>query len=438
MLVECMKRLARQGGIAPALWKADIDSAYRRIPLKPEHRWAAWSAFVVAGVTMVSGHLTMPFGAVAAVHAWNRVGALLAHIARCVLLTPVLRFVDDFFSVDHPECVQHAMECFARIVRALLGVSAIADKKLEYGCPLVVLGLNFESNVERVRVWPTQDKLDKWSGRIRDALDTGFLKPGMASKLAGALNWASQHVFHRLGRAMLRPLYRHQTCKGGRVGQHLRLCLEWWLEVMNLDLGQCCEFGEDTRDVVELFCDARGHPARLAAVIYVDNECFYTDWAPPEPLLQNFKARRDNQIMGLELLAIALGLSTFETLLQGRRVRIWSDNVGGEAAMRKGSAKEFDHNCIVHCIWLRAAAHKMALLIERVASKLNIADLPSREDYRVLEEMGAVWRRPFLDEPFWRPQVGNLFRSRHIRNRTNPFLPPFPQAWESLSLLYKD
>ena len=29
-------------GCVPHLFKADIDSAYRRIPIRPDHRWAAW------------------------------------------------------------------------------------------------------------------------------------------------------------------------------------------------------------------------------------------------------------------------------------------------------------------------------------------------------------------------------------------------------------
>ncbi len=35
----------------------------------------------------------------------------------------------------------HAMTCFARLVRLLLGADAIADRKLEYGTQLLVLGM---------------------------------------------------------------------------------------------------------------------------------------------------------------------------------------------------------------------------------------------------------------------------------------------------------
>ena len=35
----------------------------------------------------------------------------------------------------------HTMECFARLVRLLLGQDAMADRKLEFGKQLLVLGM---------------------------------------------------------------------------------------------------------------------------------------------------------------------------------------------------------------------------------------------------------------------------------------------------------
>ena len=42
---------------------------------------------------------------------------------------------------------------------------------------------------------------------MREALTEGVLHSGAAKKLAGRLNWAVQYLFHRLGRAMIRPIY---------------------------------------------------------------------------------------------------------------------------------------------------------------------------------------------------------------------------------------
>ena len=66
---------------------------------------------------------------------------MFAHFARKLLHIPVLRYVDDYFSADRRELVEHAMQCFARLVRLLLGCTSIADRKLEFGSSLLVLGM---------------------------------------------------------------------------------------------------------------------------------------------------------------------------------------------------------------------------------------------------------------------------------------------------------
>ena len=48
-LVVAMKQFWKCVGVPPALWKADIDSAFRRVPIKPAHRWACGIAFKVDG-----------------------------------------------------------------------------------------------------------------------------------------------------------------------------------------------------------------------------------------------------------------------------------------------------------------------------------------------------------------------------------------------------
>ena len=67
---------------APGLWKADIDAAFRRVPLQESHQWAAVVAYLYHGEPWVAVHRSMPFGATASVVAWHKVGALLQDLAR--------------------------------------------------------------------------------------------------------------------------------------------------------------------------------------------------------------------------------------------------------------------------------------------------------------------------------------------------------------------
>eukprot|EP00969_Alexandrium_andersonii_P034353 1503080-Alexandrium_andersonii.AAC.1 len=58
-----------------------------------------------------------------------------------VLHIPAFSYVDDLLGAQTRRAARHAADCFARSVRATLGPSAVTEKKLKSGVPLVVLGL---------------------------------------------------------------------------------------------------------------------------------------------------------------------------------------------------------------------------------------------------------------------------------------------------------
>ena len=81
-------------------------------------------------------------------------------------------------------------------------------------------------------------------------------------------------------------------------------------------------------------------------------------------------------------------------MLKQTDVVVYCDNVAAEHNVRKGSAKTFDHTCLVHAIWTHAMKQNLGLHVVRVPTKENPADDPSREDYALMERIGAVRVRP--------------------------------------------
>ena len=112
--------------------------------------------------------------------------------------------------------------------------------------------------------------------------------------------------------------------------------------------------------------------------------------------MRAFQNRKDHQIAGLEMLALTLGIATFSHLLARRNVHLWSDNTVAEGSTRRGSAKAFDHNYIINSIWSRAFEYSINLYVHRVPSELNIADPPSREEFAIMEHIGARFLPPVL------------------------------------------
>ena len=130
---------------------------------------------------------------------------MIARIARKILHVPILRYVDDFFSAlraaeagararvgryFHARSsakAEHALGCLVRLVRALLGPLALAEHKKERGNPLVILGLRIKLSPAGMRATPSDDKAEKWMGRIAEALRTDKLTAGVNRVRARAL-----------------------------------------------------------------------------------------------------------------------------------------------------------------------------------------------------------------------------------------------------------
>ena len=199
----------------------------------------------------------------------------------------------------------------------------------------------------RVIVCALQAK--RWIETIAQVLEAGHLSPGAASKLAGKLAWGSAHLFNRLGRAMLRPLFDQKSRRDGQVDFELHAALRWWKDVLSRGVPSLLRAVTEVCDsfqvsgiaegrswappagrISHLFCDARGHPPHIAAVLFQNGKCTFTHMTPSAAVLEMFRCRMDSQTMGLELLSISLGLESFKRELHGQKVIVHSDNTGSE------------------------------------------------------------------------------------------------------------
>ena len=157
---------------------------------------------------------------------------------------------------DRGDSIELAKDCFARLVRACFGISAISNHKLEHGRQLVILGIQIELDGSGATFWPSPDKVEKWSDTICKALMEDVIRlsfsctlrsatifscidkalcSGEASKLSGKLQWGSQAAFGGFGRAMLRPILDQQKARSSRLTRELRLALDWWSEFLQLE-----------------------------------------------------------------------------------------------------------------------------------------------------------------------------------------------------------
>jgi hypothetical protein len=265
-VVAGMAAFKGRTGMVPWLWKLDVDSAFRRIPLAGDDQWAAWVAFLCDGQVYVSGHRACPFGATASVQAWERIGAMLKFLAVTLFGLVSFRYVDDYMGIDRPQCAEHGMRCMAELVRAVLGYSAVADRKLGFGASLVCLGVQIMPKANGYTCELAKEKAEKCVQVIEKALADKELYPGTARKLAGRLSWATQFLFRRLGRAMLRPLFTRAHSSLCALSSDLSCALEWWLVVLKAGVTETKLWRMPTDRPAHLYVDARGVPPRWVGV----------------------------------------------------------------------------------------------------------------------------------------------------------------------------
>eukprot|EP00973_Karenia_brevis_P064035 8898884-Karenia_brevis.AAC.1 len=108
---------------------------------------------------------------------------------------------------------------------------------------------------------PGAAKIEKWVAEIESILSTKRLTAGAASKLAGRLCWGCSHMFNRIGRAALRPIFDQTTRFDARMSLELLESLRWWRAILKSRISETKVWQLPVGGVVHLFCDAQGDPA---------------------------------------------------------------------------------------------------------------------------------------------------------------------------------
>ena len=96
--------------------------------------------WMVGGNLLCAEHYGMPFGSVASVWAWHRVGNLLELVVVVLALAPIFRYVDDFFGASLCGIFWSGGKLLA-VVGGLLGLPTDALKDSDDCFEMVVLGV---------------------------------------------------------------------------------------------------------------------------------------------------------------------------------------------------------------------------------------------------------------------------------------------------------
>lgn len=365
-------------GYAPVMLKADFKGAYRACPVLEEH--SVFADVLVSnprqgGQRYVCTQRALPFGAVASVYGWERLGAALTAVLRWIGL-PVLRYVDDLFSAVPEELGDLARSVMERAIAAL-GYTLEPDKTEGPASSLTVLGVQLLIIDLMLTVAPDPLKVPHWIHQLEEALRTRRLHSGSAAKLAGRLNFASLAIFGRLASAPLRRVYRHQHGRSSVVDDELAKDIARLRDLLVDDrFRRTVPLSSDFSSKYVLFTDAEGSGG--AGFVLYHNSTSPDRWghtlldASALPLEE-----RLTQITAFELLTPLWALQHLKDLASAQ-LDLYVDNSAAQHILRKGASGSQDLNQFAEQFWTLVASRNLSLRVFRVPSKLNVADAASR------------------------------------------------------------
>ena len=370
-------------------------------------------------------YLTMAgfnFGLKAAVPMFNRIPFFSTELMRRLLGGVCDHYFDDIATAEpswaSAPCPkselfptgENSVQACLWFIHATIGFPLAAAKKRELAAIITFLGV-----ISDFSRWWSHGEAQLYTSDDRKALVNNVVARCLAAKsisrqecesLTGKLGFLLLWSAGKFGRAVLRPLYDYVTTPSTSSWSNALHYALAFVAVIIMKLPRAVfRFKTKPRPTVKVWTDAcwepdAVEPAGIGVVLffpeYTDNNGQYhaSYYTPPhcvasEEVIGKFKARK--QYIGqLELYAALIAYTTFKRELQGRKVIHWIDNTGALAALIKGYSSVPDSAQIVHAFHSLNLGLKCKVWFEYVFTKANIADLPSRKDFKLLNELGSI------------------------------------------------
>lgn len=360
--------------------KSDFKAAYRSCPIHPDHVPLANILIrnPVTGEVLVTSQRAMPFGAVSAVYAWDRLGEALTAILREVFLFPASRYVDDLFMPTWASTSSSSRNILLQVIE-IFGAVLSPEKTPAPSRSMPVLGVlvSLESGEVSLQIEPERTLF--WLKELRRLVTVS--RPvhmrDLASRMAGRLEFACSAVWGAFPRARLGGLYR--VSMGAPLDNRVLSDLGWLEHLLEGPrVTRALALSPEPVPPIVMYTDASGSPRNGLGVVLMDGgEILWTSSTCPPFVLENLRPRK-TQINPLEVLGVVLGLWTFAEKIRGRRLLVLIDNQSALGAVKKGRSQVPDINEIVFLVRDLCNPCSSPPAFRWVPSELNWADAPSR------------------------------------------------------------
>ena len=331
---------------------------------------------------LLSQQFAAPFGAVASVYAWDRVGHLVARVARVLLSLPILRYVDDFFGVERAAAAASARRAFVLLCQACVVPLALDKTPAPAPCA-VILGVAIDlaalQESGHVSLAPDVVKLAVWKHSLDTVIGTGTVSRSTLERLTGQLGFACFAIWGARARGALQPLHaaiaacpcmrslvRVQGPLAAALRERRQRLEAWGPRRISLQVPD---------EVLTIYSDAEGLGAW--GIVLLGHPAVWARGSFPAAAVAALRPRINN-IAGFELLAAIAALLLAVRRSGPTRMHVFVDNAVALSALVRGTAAPDDLRSLSACLHEWSAQRGLALSFSYVPSSLNLADAPSR------------------------------------------------------------
>jgi hypothetical protein len=364
------------------------------------------------------------FGLKSAVMAYNAVSELQTRAAVRLLPVVACHYFDDVCCAE-PDYACHSAQLAIQLIFRLTGVhlDAVLGRNGEWlpakrQTPAMLRKfLGVETDFTRfaatgiVRVFVPQARIDKVRQTITEAIARAELTSGDAASLCGKLQFCLSWGVGRFGRAALGALYRQAHRPGHpRINLALEMSLNFFdMALRSLRVRNICVAAVSRVPPILIWSDATGTnegesapqiafvarfpggtPAPLdpPGLTPIHPRWVHAAMVVPLDVMSELEVRKQ-QIGQLELLAAIVAYFSMAPFLVERDVLHFIDNTAAVAGIAKGFSAKPDSARIIHAYHALNVQIGAQVYFEWVKSEANIADLPSRGQYDLLNEFGS-------------------------------------------------
>ena len=376
----------------------DWPRAYRKAPVRSPrfNVVAVWNPyesrpeyFLLAGFN---------FGLVSAVVGFNRWPRFVIAAARAWLGCCAVSYFDDAF-VGEPEYTLGSGQAGLVRLARLTGLPFAPGKHRAPSVAPIFVGVvtDYARVVSHGEIAVSVDPRRRASVlSLADAtLAAGALTHTQAAKLAGKMRWALCPCFGRVGLALLRPLHAVRDI-ASPMPDELREAVAGLRLLADCLPPRTLPVLASGAPLSVVFTDAAFEAGRGTLGVVVKRPgrpLLWTACDCPPWVLQAFAAldRPKAQYIGqLELLAAVVAYTTFADELRGEHVIHWIDNESAVYSLVKGYTSAPDSARIVNLYHACVTQLGVTPWLEYVQSDDNIADLPSRGEFALLQTLGGA------------------------------------------------